>query len=183
MMQKLKDVTDLERLRKLLQKDYRDGYLDLKVRAGIAYQMRAIRKELGFSQIEMAKKLGMKQSVVSRLEDIDRGNINVSTLLNIAKQLDVAVVVKFVDYAEFLKTTRDMSESALRTKNIFQTVSTIERSSNVTPKIANYTINIAAFHQINNKEAAITKKSVPSLAEPGAMPKRNIITEKQMAKV
>lgn len=118
----LKDVTDLARLRKLLDKTYRDGYLEARVRGGISYQMKALRRKFGLSQIEMAKKLGLKQSVVSRLESVDRGNVTVSTLLNVAKKLDVALVVQFVDYPSFLDATRDMSEKALQPDTIQESV-------------------------------------------------------------
>lgn len=115
----------------LLNKEYRDGYLDTHVRTGIAYQLRAMRSKKRLSQGGFAAILGKKQSTVSRLENVDYGRMSVQTLLEIASATDVALLVRFVDYAQFLEITGDMSESALAPATIHETVSTnAERSSN-----------------------------------------------------
>ncbi len=62
----------------------------------------------------LGKKLGMTQSVVSRLEDENYGKLNAQTLIDIAKRLHLGLVIKFVDFPTFLKLTDDMSERALR---------------------------------------------------------------------
>lgn len=107
-------------LNRFLRKKYRDGYLQTKVRGLIAYQIQALREKTGLNQTDFAKKIGKTQSVVSRLEDTEYGRVTAQTLLDIACALDVALVVKFVSYPEFLFQTRDASVSALQPQTIHE---------------------------------------------------------------
>jgi transcriptional regulator with XRE-family HTH domain len=98
---------------KFADKDYRDGYLFTRVRSGIAYQIQALRKSRRLSQTEMAEIFGKKQSVISRLENTQYGKVTVQTLLEIASRLNVALLVQFVSYPEFLSKSSDMSDRTL----------------------------------------------------------------------
>jgi hypothetical protein len=53
-----------------------------------------------------------QQTVVSRLEDASYGKWTLQTLLDVAEKLDLALLVRFVDHATFLRFTGDMSEAA-----------------------------------------------------------------------
>jgi transcriptional regulator with XRE-family HTH domain len=103
-------------------KVYRDTYLSSHVRAGIAYQIQALREKLGLSQAAFARKISMKQSVVSRLENPDYGKVTVQTLLQVAAALDIALHVRFCDYQEFLAVISDVSPEALAVNNISETI-------------------------------------------------------------
>ena len=124
--EKQKDVSDPNRLRKFLRKDYRDGYMQTQVRGGIAYQMQALRRKLRLTQSQMVEKLDKPQSVISRLEDTEYGRVSVQTLLDVASALDVALLVQFVDYPDFLTRTEDMSEGALQVETIHESIFSLE---------------------------------------------------------
>ena len=111
-------MSDRNDLAKFDRKAYRDGYLQTKVRGWIAYQIQALREKTGLNQTDFAKKIGKTQSVVSRLEDTDYGSVSMQTLLDIACALDVALVVKFASYPDFLFQTRDASVTALQPQTI-----------------------------------------------------------------
>jgi hypothetical protein len=96
---------------KLRNRTFRHAYFEKSAKAYLANQIRALRGEL--SQAEFGKLIGSPQSVVSRLEDESYGKLNTQTLVDIAKRLDVAVVVKFVDYPTFLNEIADVSTAAL----------------------------------------------------------------------
>lgn len=66
------------------------------------------------SQKEFGQLLGKPQPIVSRLQNPDYGKYSLQTLLEIASKLDVALLVRFVDYPTFLKVTSDFSDEALR---------------------------------------------------------------------
>lgn len=100
-------------LENLNRKPYRDAYVGEHVRTGISYQIRAMRDLRGWSQKKLAEVLKKPQSVVSRLEDPDYGKPSVQTLLEIASAFDVALIIQFVDFPEFMKRTRDTSPGAL----------------------------------------------------------------------
>lgn len=102
---------------KLCRKAYRDSYVAEHVRTGIAYQVRAMREARGWAQKKLAEILGKPQSVVSRLEDPDYGKLSVQSLLEIASAFDVALLVQFVSYPEFLRRTRDVSASVLNAES------------------------------------------------------------------
>jgi transcriptional regulator with XRE-family HTH domain len=75
---------------KLKSKPYRQAYVAEHVRTGIAYQIRSLRAQRGWSQKRLAEEMGKPQSVVSRLEDPDYGKLSVQTILEGAAVFDVA---------------------------------------------------------------------------------------------
>lgn len=98
-------------LERLTNKRYRAAYVEENVRTGIAFQIRTLRGEM--SQADFGKKLGKPQSVVSRLEDPDYGKLSVQTLLEVAAALDIALLVKFASFPDFIQQTRDVSPAGL----------------------------------------------------------------------
>ena len=104
-------------IEKLARKDYRDAYVAESVRTGISYQILAIRGHRGWSQRKLAEVLKKPPSVVCRLEDPDYGRLSIQTLLEIASAFDVAPIVQFVTYPEFLRRTRDISPDALNAES------------------------------------------------------------------
>jgi transcriptional regulator with XRE-family HTH domain len=92
------------------------------VRGGIAYQIQGLRQKSGLNQTDFAEKVGKKQSVISRLENTEYGKVTVQTLLDVACANDVALVVQFVSYPDFLARTSDMSEAALQPPTIYESI-------------------------------------------------------------
>ena len=122
-MQVQLSARDRKRLTALSEsKPYRDSYVSSRVRSLIAYQIRALRQKRHLSQEEFATRTGLKQSAVSRLEDPEYGTVTVSTVLQVALALDVAVLVQFCSYPEFLQRTADVSPRALMVENIYESV-------------------------------------------------------------
>jgi transcriptional regulator with XRE-family HTH domain len=115
-----------KRLSRFLSKDYRDAFLETDVKAGIAYQIQALREKTGLSQAAFAEKTGKKQSVISRLEDTEYGGVNVNTLLEIAKALDIGLQVRFCDYIDVLE--RDISPAGMKVDTIFETLDRAQTS-------------------------------------------------------
>jgi len=98
-------------MKQFANKDFRQSYVDTHTRGFLASQVRALRG--GMSQKEFAKKLGTTQSVVSRYENPGYGSVTLNTLLAIAFKLDIALVVRFADYPDFLRVSTLVSEEAL----------------------------------------------------------------------
>jgi transcriptional regulator with XRE-family HTH domain len=115
-----KDQKMLTRLSR--NREYRDSYLSAHVRAGIAYQIQALREKLGLSQCAFAKKIGMTQSVVSRLENPEYGKVTVQTLIQVALALEVALLIRFCSYPMFLAAIADVSLEALAVENIQESI-------------------------------------------------------------
>ena len=97
----------------LNDKDMRDAYLAAQTRTYLAYQIRAIRMQREWSQQDLGRILNKPQSAVSRMEDRAYGKFNIQTLQELAAAFDCGLVVQFVPYADFLKTTSDLSHERL----------------------------------------------------------------------
>lgn len=95
---------------KLSDKAYRGSYVVHQTRQFLARQMRALRGEK--SQKEFGEILGKPQSVVSRLEDPNYGKWALQSVFDVAISLDLAVIVRIVDYPTFLQFTSDMTDAA-----------------------------------------------------------------------
>jgi hypothetical protein len=113
-MEKERDLADSPRLRNLIEKfrekAYRDSYVAGHTRRFLARQMRKFRGEK--SQANFGALLDKRQTVVSRLEDPNYGKWTLQTLFDVAAKLNVAVLVRFVDFPTFLRLSEDMSEDA-----------------------------------------------------------------------
>lgn len=117
-------------LSKLRSKPYREAYVAEHVRTGTAYQIRAMREQRNnMSQEELGRLMDKPQPVVSRLEDPDYGKLTINTLLEVAAALDVALVVKFVDFPEFLRQTEDVSPEGLKVESFDETALTTSVSA------------------------------------------------------
>jgi transcriptional regulator with XRE-family HTH domain len=92
----------------------RDAYLSAQTRTYVAYQIRTIRAQRGWSQEQLADKLHTSQSAVSRMEDRQYGKQNLHTLLELAAAFDCGLIVRFVRYADFVKDTSNLSPDNLR---------------------------------------------------------------------
>lgn len=90
----------LKRLRR--GKAERERFVESHVAKGIANQIRATRDKLGWSQEELAEKLGMTQNAISRLESTEYGRPTITTLKRLASAFDVGLVVRFVPFSEMV---------------------------------------------------------------------------------
>ena len=98
---------------KLRNRRYRTAYLAEHVRTGIAFQIRALREKIGWTQAQLGTVAGKPQNVISRLENPDYGRVTLQTLLQFADTFDVALIVRFVPYSRFLREFQDVSEREL----------------------------------------------------------------------
>ena len=98
--------------KKLCNKRYRDGYLSSHTRMFLANQLVSLQGEM--SQKEFGELLGKAQPIISRLQNPDYGKYTLQTLLDIASKLNIALIVRFVDFPTFINFTSDFSDEALR---------------------------------------------------------------------
>jgi transcriptional regulator with XRE-family HTH domain len=96
------------------KRGFRHRYLGAQTCTKIVRQIRALRRQRGWSQAEFAKRLRKPQSNVSqRLENLDYTGFTLNTLLEVAEACDVGLIVEFVPYKNFIRRTNDLSTSAL----------------------------------------------------------------------
>lgn len=93
----------------LADKEYRDLFVSEHIGQGLAFQIRALRKERGWSQDELGQRAEMKQASISQLEDPDYGRLSLSTLKRLASAFDVALMVKFAPFSELVEWTTELT--------------------------------------------------------------------------
>src|SRR6266403_3167206 len=99
---------------KLANQEYRHAYMAEGVKTWIARQVRALREQRDWSQGDLARESGKKQSAISRIEDPDYGQLTLQTLFDLAKTYDLPLLVQFVEWQDWLYRLEDVSTEALR---------------------------------------------------------------------
>jgi transcriptional regulator with XRE-family HTH domain len=89
-------------LANLEDKEYRDLFVEQHINRTLAFQIRATRESQEMKQEDLGKRVGMAQGRISVIEDPNYGNLTIKTLKRVASALDVALVVRFVPFSEFL---------------------------------------------------------------------------------
>lgn len=85
----------------------REACVHSELTNGLAHQIRIIRQQRGWTQKQLAEKLGTTQTTVSRLEDPSYGRYSVRSLLALGNIFDVALFVRYLPFSEFLPATWD----------------------------------------------------------------------------
>src|SRR5450830_917978 len=94
-------------------KVFRDAFLEENIKTRLAFQVRALREKLGWSQPELGKRARKTQSGISRIEDPNYGKFTIRTLLDLASAFDVALFISFVPYTKLIREMEDLSSDAL----------------------------------------------------------------------
>ena len=99
-MSLLSKVSLLRRIRR--GKESRTRLVSSNLDKGIAFQIRATRDKREYTQAKLANMAGMAQNNISRLESPDYGKHTISSLKRIADALDVALVVRFIPFSQYV---------------------------------------------------------------------------------
>src|ERR1700744_3589 len=83
-------------------KQSRDRLVSSNLAKTVAYQIRATRKERDWTKAKLAEKAGMTANNFSRLEDPDYGKHTITSLQRLASALDVALVVRFIPFSQYI---------------------------------------------------------------------------------
>lgn len=89
--------------------DYRRVFTAEHLNLGLAYQLRLLREDRGWTQEELARRTGKSQEMISRWEDPDYGSHSISTLKVFADAFDVALIVRFAPFSELTKWLTSLS--------------------------------------------------------------------------
>jgi transcriptional regulator with XRE-family HTH domain len=98
---------------RLHNKEARDAVVEQEILAGLPFQIRALRRDRGWSQHQLAERLGMTQEGVSRLENPNYGRFSLSTLTRLASAFDVALVVRFQPFSALVDWVTDPHRDTL----------------------------------------------------------------------
>lgn len=99
-------------IEKLQNKEYRDSYVSSNIDVGVAFQIRALRKQRKYTQKKLAEIARMKQGRISVLEN-PSNTPNISTLKKIANAFDVGLIVRFVPISNLVEWQLNLSRESL----------------------------------------------------------------------
>lgn len=99
-------------IEKLQNKEYRDSYISSNIDVGVAFQIRALRKQRKYTQKKLAEIARMKQGRISVLEN-PSNTPNISTLKKIANAFDVGLIVRFVPISNLVEWQLNLSRESL----------------------------------------------------------------------
>lgn len=84
-------------------REHRPILNDATIRHGLAWQVRTMRTDRGWTQRDLARRCRTKQPVISNLENPNaKSPISLSLLERIASAFDVALLVRFEPWSDFL---------------------------------------------------------------------------------
>ena len=93
-------------------KEYRHGWVRAQIEIDLPLQIRALRKQRGLTQPQLAELTGMKQSRFSILERPGAASFTLETLRRLAEGFDVALIVRFAPFSELLRLSERFNPDA-----------------------------------------------------------------------
>ncbi len=93
--------------------DFRKQFITEHVDVGIAFQIRSLRNRQELTQVDLAKLLDAKQSLVSSWENPSYGRYTMKTLKDLANAFDVGLLVRFVPFSKLVDWTVDITSDVI----------------------------------------------------------------------
>ncbi len=100
-------------IEELKDKEYRDAFVEEHIDTGIPFQIKALREQRDLTQKGFEKLSGMKQALISRLENPNYSSFTLSTLKKIASIFDIGLIVRFVPISDLIKWELNLSSDSL----------------------------------------------------------------------
>lgn len=94
--------TNSSLVNELRDPDYRSEYVASQISIGFPFQVRALRKARNWTQKDLAKAAGMAQPRIAEIESPGERKLNVETMLRLAAAFDVALLVRFAPFGDFV---------------------------------------------------------------------------------
>lgn len=103
--------------RSLSDPDYRHQFVEEEINVGLAFQIKSLRDRQKLTQMDLAKKLKVKQPLVSAWESPAYGKYNLRTLKELAKAFDVGLSVRFVSFRTLTDLTVNLTSDLIAPPN------------------------------------------------------------------
>jgi len=93
--------------------DYRHAYAEESLNISIATQIKVLREQREMSQETLARKADMKQSVISRYENVNYASWSIKSLRRLARVFDVDLEVRFRSFGDLVKSVENFTRKSL----------------------------------------------------------------------
>ena len=93
--------------------EYRHQFVEEEINVGIAFQIRSLRKRQDLRQGDLAKRMGIRQPLVSSWENPNYGKYSLGTLKDLAKAFDMGLLVRFVPFSALVDWTVNLASDVI----------------------------------------------------------------------
>ena len=112
----------MSELTQTLKKEFRDKetahiYVKEFLYENIATQIKVLREHRGWTQKELAEKVGMKQSRISLLENPNYDKWTIFTLIKLAETFDVGLYLSYENFSTIIEHIDSFSRESLERKS------------------------------------------------------------------
>ena len=105
----------LKRLfRRFQDREYRRSYAESFVDSYLATQIKVLREQRNLTQKQLGDLADVKQSQICRWENINNSGWQIRSLKNLAKAMDLVLVVRFASFSEILPDIDAFGREALQ---------------------------------------------------------------------
>jgi transcriptional regulator with XRE-family HTH domain len=94
--------------------EYRHAYVESFLNSYIATQIAVLREQQDLTQAELARRAEMRQSQISKLEDVNNSSWKISTLQRLARAFDLVLVVRFESFGSVLSDIDRFGRASLK---------------------------------------------------------------------
>ncbi len=109
--------------------EFRKQLIDEHINVGIAFQIRSLRNRQDLKQTDLARKLNIKQPLVSAWENPNYGKYTLNTLKDLAKAFDVGLLVRFVPFSTLADWTVNVTSDRIAPPSFSEEEDDRERSN------------------------------------------------------
>lgn len=164
----------MSELTQTLKKEFKDKviahiYIKEFLYENIATQIKVLREQRGWTQIELAEKAGMKQSRISLLENPNYDKWTISTLTKLAETFDVGLYLSYENFSTIIERIDSFSRESLERKSREDDLDDEIKKEHKYKEALSYTI----FDEYSSSNA----KTTPGISKAGT--NRELINFKQ----
>ena len=137
---------DETQLAEVQNKEYRHGLVSAQIEIDLPLQIRALRKQRGLTQPELAELTGMKQPRFPLMEKPGGAKFTLETLRRLAEAFDIALIVRFAPFSELLDWSEHFNPDSFAVPSFQSEIDSgafADTGSNLTP--SSITCRIASY--------------------------------------
>ena len=101
-------------IKRFKDREYRHSYAESFVDSYLATQLKALREQRGLTQQQLAELANVKQSQICRWESANNTSWQIRSLKNLARAMDLVLVVKFQSFSEMVPDIESFGRQALQ---------------------------------------------------------------------
>jgi transcriptional regulator with XRE-family HTH domain len=145
-----------EFVRQLDEKELRHAYMEDQVRTRVAIQIKALRDqaERQWSQVELGRRAGKPQNVISRIENPDYGHLTLQTLFDMAGAFDLPLYIDFPEWEDWLERMKEINAKVLQRRS-FELDRLVNLAQSPRPHAAAAVAAAAATAAASNQRTAL----------------------------